>query len=44
MLGAMGHYQAAETGLLLHMSTVWRRVATAAAIQTTKLGHVLGAN
>jgi hypothetical protein len=23
IIGAVGHYQAAETGLLLHLSTVW---------------------
>jgi hypothetical protein len=23
IIGAMGHYQAAESGLLLHLSTVW---------------------
>jgi hypothetical protein len=23
VIGAVGHYQAAETGLLLHLSTMW---------------------
>ena len=27
IIGAVGHYQAAETGLLLHLSTVWSLAA-----------------
>jgi hypothetical protein len=40
--GAMGHYHAAETGLLLNMSTAWSLAL--AVIQTRKLGRVLDGN